>query len=126
MERVAKTPKLEFLLDIETSKNCELIKVFLSMNSGWISNETIFFLNLLTLIFQSKPIHSLTMKSGLFFHNLFFFLSSLLLCHLKLFKLSCLFLKTEKSYIFFPKVNKCQLINLILLKNFLLISPQMA
>lgn len=76
------------------------------MNSGWISNETIFFLNLLTLIFQSKPIHSLTMKSGLFFHNLFFFLSSLLLCHLKLFKLSCLFLKTEKSYIFFPKVRQ--------------------
>ena len=96
------------------------------MNSGWISNETIFFLNLLTLIFQSKPIHSLTMKSGLFFHNLFFFLSSLLLCHLKLFKLSCLFLKTEKSYVFFPKVDKCQLINLILFKNFLLISPQMA
>ena len=43
MERVAKTPELEFVLDIEISKNCELIKVFLSMNSGWISNENNFF-----------------------------------------------------------------------------------
>ena len=43
VERVAKTPELEFVLDIEISKNCELIKVFLSMNSGWISNENNFF-----------------------------------------------------------------------------------